>query len=305
MNDGVIKVGYLVSYDWHLLKNSIPAIYGDAGKIVLAIDVNRTSWAGRPYSFPEKEFRTFISEIDTGGKIELYEDNFYDPSLTTMQNEVRERRMLASKMGVGGWHVQLDCDEYPIDFHRFTETLKKIDPNPDPSKIRKPVNVTGNLISIIKAVKDGYIIVTPDAKKPELCPLATQVPVYTAGRRNGHFTLHTSLLVVHETQSRSDEDFYFKLKNWGHNQDFDIESHFALWKALDANNYKFVKNFNPVGNGLWPSLSFVKARNIQELMEKIAHDPSIRRSTWSLFVANSRMLGRVRFALDRLRSKAA
>ena len=300
-DDPVIKVGYLVSYDWQLLKNSIPAIYADAGKIVLAIDINRTSWAGRPYSFAEEEFRAFIREVDIGGKIELYEDNFFDPSLTTMQNEVREGKMLAAKRGTGGWHVQFDCDEYPIDFKRFVATLKEIDPDPDPSRIRKPVNVTGNFVPVIKAVEGGFLIVKPDPKSPELCTLATQVPDYISGRRSGHFNIQTSLLIVHETQSRTEEEFYYKLKNWGHNADFDIDKHFALWKSLDARNFASLKNFNPVEKTLWPALLFIKANDIQELIQKIAADQSIQRSWWSLFWANSRMIARAKTVFRRVR----
>jgi hypothetical protein len=294
MSSNIIKVGYLVSYDWHLLQNSIPRIYDYADTIVLALDANRKSWAGQKFMFDESAFREFISSIDIQQKISIYEDNFYESSLTTMQNEVRERKMLAQKMGLGGWHVQLDCDEYPVDFQGFVAVLKSIDPNPDPSKIRKPVNVTGNLISVIKAVAGGYIIVKPQSNNQELCILATQVPDYWSGRRNGHFNIQTSLLIIHETRSRTEEEFYFKLKNWGHNQDFNTESYYALWKAIDGYNYKFIKNFNPTGVGTWPELSFVEAKDIKSLISHFEADRSVSPSRWSLFLTNSRNIGRLK-----------
>ncbi len=300
MGDAVIKVGYLVSYDWHLLKNSLPLVYADADTIVLAIDVNRRSWAGRPYKFDESSFREFVRTIDTQHKISLYEADFYQSSLTTMENEVRERNMLAEKMGRGGWHIQLDCDEYPVNFHAFVVMLKRIDPFPNPSAVRKPVNVSGNWISIIKEVTGGYIIVKPQVKNPELCFLATQVPDYRNGRRNGYFNLRSPLMIVHETRSRTDEEFYFKLKNWGHNEDFDTDSYFAMWKAIDGYNYKFIKNFNPIGNGTWPELSFVKANNINDLIEYFRSDTSIQPSKWSLLLANSRNLARLKGMLHKV-----
>jgi hypothetical protein len=290
----VIKVGYLVSYDWHLLRHSIPQIYDDADLIVLALDVNRKSWAGQNFKFDESLFCEFIKIIDVQRKITVYEDEFYQPALTTMQCEVRERKMLAERMGSGGWHIQLDCDEYPLNFNQFVATLKSIDPNPDPLKIRRPVNVTGNLISVIKAVANGFIIVKPQRDNQELCMLATQIPDYWSGRRNGHFNIHTSLMIIHETRSRTEEEFYFKLKNWGHNQDFNTDSYFELWKAIDRYNYKFVKNFNPTGMGIWPELSFVEAKDIEALISHFKADKSILPSRWSLFLTNSRTIGRLR-----------
>jgi hypothetical protein len=37
-----------------------------------------------------------------------------------MENETRERMMIAQRMGEGGWHVQVDSDEYFLDFGTFS-----------------------------------------------------------------------------------------------------------------------------------------------------------------------------------------
>ncbi len=300
MSNPIIKVGFLIAYDWHLLKNSLPLVYDHSDTIVLALDINRRSWAGQPFKFDEVLFNEFIATIDTQRKIILFQDDFYEPSLTTMQNEVRERKMLAEKMGSGGWHIQLDCDEYAIDFQEFVSLLKRIDPNPDPSKIRKPVNVTGNCISVVKTVKGGFIIVKPEKNNRELVMLATQVPDYWSGRKNGHFNIQTSLIIIHETRSRTEEEFYFKLKNWGHNQDFDTEKDYARWKSIDASNYKTIKNLHPTEQSMWRELLFVEARSIDDLIERFKHDKSVRPSRFSLFVGNSRNIARMKALLERL-----
>jgi hypothetical protein len=294
MNDAIIKVGYLVSYDWKLLEHSIPRIYSEADTITLALDKNRKTWAGNLFEFDEAGFHKLITRLDTQKKITLYQDNFFDSSLSTMQNEVRERTMLANQMGKGGWHIQLDADEYLLDFSAFVQGLKRIDTYPNPETIKKPVNVTGNWITIIKKVPSGYLYIKPDTTNLELCVLATQVPCYQHGRGNGYFNIKSNLFIVHESRSRSDEEFYFKLKNWGHNQDFNTDSYFAIWKAIDEHNYKYIKDFNPTGKGVWPEIAFAPAKNIDELIEFFKSDKTLKLSAFQLFLMNSRNLARIR-----------
>lgn len=297
MKDKIIKVGYLVSYDWKLLENSIPRIYEESDLIVLALDKNRKTWAGNTFAFDEDSFTHFIKRIDSKSKISIYEDNFFEPSFSTMENEVRERNMLAKKMGSGGWHIQIDADEYLIDFASFVKTLKTIDPNPDPAKIDKPVNVTGNWITIVKRLENGCIYVKPNMAKPEVCVLATQIPNYVNGRNNGYFNISTSLLIIHESRSRTDEEFYFKLKNWGHNTDFDTDSYYNLWKAIDGYNFKFIKDFNPMDKKAWPELDFAPAKNVDELIAHIKGS-NLERSKLDLLLKNSRNLARLKKLLS-------
>ena len=121
---GKIQVGFLVSYDYDLLRNAIPLVYDFADSIFLAIDIDRKTWNGESFNI-ENDFFGWIKEIDIKDKIIIYEDNFYQPNLTTMQCEVRERKLLANKMGIGNWIVQLDADEYFINFARFARFSKK------------------------------------------------------------------------------------------------------------------------------------------------------------------------------------
>lgn len=121
-----IKVGFCVAYDWHFLQHTLPLVYEGATDICLAIDRNRISWSGNPYSFDEEAFRQCIANIDSNKKIRIYEDGFYLPNLTPMQNEVRERNMIAQFFGEGGWHIQLDCDEHFVGFGNFAVYLRSI-----------------------------------------------------------------------------------------------------------------------------------------------------------------------------------
>ena len=120
---GKIQVGFLVSYDYDLLRNAIPLVYDFADSIFqrqILIEKHGTV----NLLILKNNFFGWIKEIDIKDKIIIYEDNFYQPNLTTMQCEVRERKLLANKMGIGNWIVQLDADEYFINFARFTRFLK-------------------------------------------------------------------------------------------------------------------------------------------------------------------------------------
>src|SRR5690349_10266607 len=111
----MIKVGFCVSYDWVLLKRSLPRVYGQADKICLSIDKNRRSWTGTPYVFDEDAFRSWISSVDVQNKIDVYEDDFALSNLSAMENDTRQRNLMAKRLGKGGWHIQVDSDEYFLD----------------------------------------------------------------------------------------------------------------------------------------------------------------------------------------------
>ena len=156
MNKPKIKVGFCVAYDWELLKNSIPRVYNAADTICLSIDKNRTSWSGKKYDFDESAFQGFIAQIDTQHKIKIYEDNFSLPDLSSIENDNRQRNMMADFLGKGGWHIQVDSDEYFLDFEGFVNYLTNHFPDPDTIK---PINVCCNWVSLIKRTENGFLYV--------------------------------------------------------------------------------------------------------------------------------------------------
>ena len=104
-----IQVGFLMSYDYKLLKNSIPLVYREADAITIALDDNLRTWTGEKFEV-EDNFFEWLKSFDTEKKISIYRDNFFDSSLTAMENEVKERKMLSSPMGMGNWLTILDSD---------------------------------------------------------------------------------------------------------------------------------------------------------------------------------------------------
>jgi hypothetical protein len=264
MGNDLIKVGMLVSYDWMMLKNSIPRIYSAADSIVLAIDKERLTWSGNRIDIPD-EFFEWVKTIDIEKKIDFYEDSFYAPGLNVMQNDTRERNLLAEYMGSGGWHVQVDSDEYFLDFRAFVEKLKK-------SEVNDHICIYCKWVPLIKRIERGYIAVDFENGKDELFPAATNYPVYKCARQNEVPIIFFDDIVLHETWARSGSELKTKLNNWGHKDDFNVESYYNFWNVLDEYNYKYVKNFHPIDPQMWPSLRLLKGEDIDSCIENIKYD---------------------------------
>ncbi|MEM7548229.1 MAG: hypothetical protein AAF363_01045 [Bacteroidota bacterium] len=286
-----IKVGILASYDWKLLKHCLPRIYNSSDKIVIALDIHRKTWSGNHFAFDENEFKKLIESLDEQNKIQLYEDSFYLSELSPMECEVRERNLLARELGKGGWHIQVDCDEYFIDFEGFTRYLKKLKSNP--SSKEKALNVCAYWIPLVKKLGDGYLFVK-QTKQPQSFTVATTNPKYIYGRVSEHFNHFSPFFVLHDTWARSDDAVLQKLENWGHANDFNVESYYRLWKALDEDNYHylrdcyFIKPYNA-----WPELDYLRAESIDELLIQMGNNTSSFNQTLHDKLMNYRIFARL------------
>jgi hypothetical protein len=256
-----IKVGMLVSYDYELLRNSMLPVYEYADKIVLAVDIDGKTWSGNNMHIPD-DFWQWIRKFDTQHKIEIYRDSFYVAGLTSIQNDTRERNMLARYMGEGGWHIQVDADEYFIDFKDLVDFLHYLDN-------KKPhINcVKFQLLTLFKKTPNAFLFAKEESK---YFMAATTVPDYIRCRNiKKPRAINYSQRLIHDSWARSEEDLWIKLKNWGHNNDFNTEGYFQYWKAIDEKNYMFARNLHPMVPTYWPSLEIVESSNIQELLEHI------------------------------------
>jgi hypothetical protein len=145
----MIKVGYLVSYDFFYLLVSLEQVYPYVDKIILAIDINYVTWSGNRFEIPQSFFDD-IKIFDLDKKIEFYRDDFYVPELSPMQCEIRERNMLLKVMG-HGWKIQLDVDEYPYDFVKVKKYLDQLwYLNIFPALT--PISFSGKLITLYKEI---------------------------------------------------------------------------------------------------------------------------------------------------------
>jgi hypothetical protein len=264
MKERKIKVGFCVAYDWNYLAYSLPLVYKESDAICLAIDKDRISWAGNRFEFDEDGFQALVKQIDVESKITIYEEDFHILELSPMQNEIRQRKLMAEQLGADdGWQLQLDSDEYFLNFKGFVQYLKKIKP-------RRAINVCCPWITLYKRIDEGFLMVNPKSfKQIEFIPIATNVPKYEHGRRNGHFNHHTDFAILHQSWARSKEEVWQKLNNWGHRDDSDINAYFKLWDNATIKNYKTYKDFNQVNPSLWPSLEILPLKREENILKLI------------------------------------
>ena len=256
----MIKVGYLVSYDFELLFNSLPTVYEESDRIYIAIDKSRKTWAGNKFLLPDT-FYTQIEKLDTSSKITFFEDNFYVPNLSPMENEIRERNLLLKEMGKG-WLIQLDTDEYAYNFKDLVNELNKRKYLIKFNKIL-PISLSGKQLILFKKNNNGFFYL--DNKTT--FSFITNYPKYTGARKNANMlNIQIGSLFLHQAYARNEEEIYQKINNWGHKNDFNTTDFFNFWKSINIDNYKSFSNFHPEKPELWSSLSFTKSNNIQDFI---------------------------------------
>ena len=275
-----IHVGFLLSYDYENLKKAIPPVYEGADAIFIAEDKEYRTWSGEQFEV-FSSFYDWLEEFDTENKIQIYKDDFYLPELTAIENDTRERTMLSEKMGVGNWLVQVDADEYFIDFDGFVKNLRKYDHFLNKPE-KTPVQIAGFLINMYKYTDDGLLYVD----QPTKVLLATNYPKYTYARQNRKRIIYVDSLLMHECISRSEEDLMTKLTNWGHSKDFDIKSYVDKWRTVNKNNYKEMQDFFYLEPSGWKSLDFIDSKNIDEIKTRLNAKPHLHPSSFFLFKKN-------------------
>lgn len=254
----LIKVGFLVSYDYDFIRNSLPIVYPYADQISFAIDKDRRTWNGEAFDIPDTFF-DWVNDFDTEKKIHIYEDTFYMPGLSTMECDTRERNLLARFMGEGGWHLQIDSDEYFLDFEGFVRYLHTLDAN-------KETQVFARWITMYKKNGDDVFWINTN----EVFPVASNCPKYKLARlSDSDNDVYTDFKVLHQSWAREDEEIKLKIRNWGHNTDFDAEAYYIFWKAINKQTYRYARSFHPLDPWLWPSLEYFEATDIGELVIKV------------------------------------
>ncbi|MSP85727.1 MAG: hypothetical protein EXR18_07895 [Flavobacteriaceae bacterium] len=275
-----IQVGFLVSYDYELLKNSLPTIYKEASTVFLAIDKYRKTWNGDAIEI-SPDFFDWINSFDVDNKIIIYEDEFYVPTLSTMECEVRERKMLSEKMGIGNWLIQIDADEYFLDFKSFVDFLKSKNHlliNPE----RNPVQISPFLINLYKRVDGGFLYVNQATK----VMVATNYPNYKIGRNTKSKVIYRDSLILHECLSRTKEELLIKFANWGHDVDVSVDTFMNKWENVNVTNYKTMNNFFYLDPHKWKTLEFIKGNSFSEIFENFGKMSDFKPSLFFIWKKN-------------------
>lgn len=254
-----IHVGFLFSYDYEKLKLSIPPIYAAADRIFIAMDENLTTWSGNKFEV-DPAFFDWLKAFDTENKIEIFRENFYIPELTAIQMDTRERHMLSLKMGIGNWLIQIDSDEYFLDFEKYVKSLRKYDCYLDHPH-RHPVQISGFHIDIYKYLDDGILYVKNTCK----VLLATNYPDYKYARQSRERIIYVDSFTLHESLSRSVDELEFKLKNWGHREDVN-PTFLDKWKSANKSNYNDIKDVFYLNPKQWKELGYLPTKDLGEIV---------------------------------------
>lgn len=274
-----IHVGFLLSYDYELLKKSIPPVYEAADAIFLAVDHQKRTWSGNRFEI-DPSFFEWLETFDVDRKINIYEDDFYNSNITTIENDTRERYMLALKMGIGNWLIQVDSDEIFIDFEKFVKRLRKHDSyliSPE----RHPIQFAGFHINVYKYLQEGLLYID----KPTKFLLATNYPNYKCAKNTRERIIYGEDFVLHEGLARTEEELLLKLENWGHKQDIN-NTFLEKWQRANKDNYKSIKNVFYLEPEIWKDLGYFPSKSLNELKTMVKSDANLRIPKLKLFFRN-------------------
>ena len=274
-----IQVGFLMSYDYELLKKSIPPVYQWADTIFLALDHKKRTWSGNYFEI-DSSFYDWLKALDIDNKIVIYEDNFYVSTLNAIQNDTRERHMLANKMGIGNWLIQVDSDEIFIDFQKFVMKLRQYDSYLiDPET--HPIQFAGFHINVYKYLEEGMLYIN----KPTKLLLATNYPNYKYAKNTKERIVYDDTYILHEGLARTEEELVLKLNNWGHKHE--INSTFLQkWKMANRDNYHTIKDVFYLDADTWPDLGYFPTSDLGEIKKMVYSNPKLVIPKTKLFFRN-------------------
>lgn len=260
-----IKAAFLVSYDYEYLFTSLPLVYDFVDQIVLAIDINRQTWSGEGFDIPNLFFDE-IKAIDTAQKIAFLEESFYSPVLSEAENEIAERNRISEWMGEGCWKLQIDADEYFIDFEKVVRFLKDRDhllENPN----AHAVNVRANWVTLFKKTPNGYLYVD----NREHFSFATNVVGRHYFARDlsavDNSEIRTDFVAIHQSWAREPQEILKKINNWTHRNDFDVKKYFHFWQEVNEDNYVNFVDLHPFHPRHWKRLKFIRCESVAGFTE--------------------------------------
>jgi len=238
-----------IAYDYKFSYATILSYYDIADEIILAIDRDRISWAGKKYEFNNEEFFSKIEQIDKQKKIIILEDNFHENS--PIENDTQERNFISKKCS-GDYIIGIDSDEVLLNPKEFLAWLNSQD------DFKSDIECTW--YTVYKSYGKKLLITQPE----ETTVIGTNLKGYFQKCR---FTSKNSLViprklsplkVLHFSWGRSKDDFVQKLKNWSHTNDFDIERYIKIWDSVNLKNYIHKKDLHPLAlKEHWKSLRLV------------------------------------------------
>lgn len=247
----------LIAYDFDLLCKSLPLYIEYCEEVILGLDANRRTWMGEPFELPP-DWLEQLKVIDVCNKIRIVEDRFFVEGKDPLELDTRERNILSRNARAGNWIVSIDADEFVLDFPGLGKFLAmQNDDN---------VCVMASLITIFKQEDSVCFVVKAKDGLLEQFAIATRQPgVFTSCRYTAQRRVLGPSIVLHYSWARPPEQIRRKLNNFGHAKEFNPDSYFKLWSAVDQHNYRCVSNFHPLVPERWPALVCVTEQDLATL----------------------------------------
>lgn len=253
----VLSVGFLFAYDGSYLRQSLPAIYTYSDHILICMDSQCVTLTGNRYE-EDTAILEWLSLFDSEKKIRWVKEPFFQDGLSPQQVVMRMRNEMLRQMPESDWYIQLDTDEYFLDFGGFRQWLEQTGKRPVPTLVQVAWK------TMFKQVGKGFLMI---GGRKECIGVAINIPENTgerqheqAAREEAPFTL------LHQSWARSEHEIRQKIANWSHARDFDGKAFFRTWQQCGSGNYRFYRNFHPIYGPNWEYLEWVEAAGINELL---------------------------------------
>jgi hypothetical protein len=233
----------LLAYDYRYVFSSIRSYYAIADEIILGLDKDRLSWAGKPFDIDMGMVRRLLAEIDCDNKIRIIEENFHLAD-TPMQNDTRERQILSCQAQEGNWIVQIDADEILLNPDEFRLWLKRHNP--------LDFCVHATWLTVFKTFGTKCLVIDPAT---ETTPVATMTRgAYQLARMTAQEGVLSPLRILHFSWGRTPRELRQKLDSWGHRDDFNVDDYLKFWKSITVANHTMARNFHPMHGPAWERL---------------------------------------------------
>ena len=262
----------LISYDAHLLCDSIDRYYEYVDEIILGLDKDRISWSNNKFSFDENLLWKKLSLIDTESKISVIEENFHK-SEVAIENDNYERNFLKEQcthdiiVSVDADEILINSKEFFIDFLPLTVNyLDKYDICMTWATPYKEIDDTTLVIAELDqspffGENQGFI-----TNKNSLFTYAR----WTDKSSSGMGRILSPLVAIHYSLCRKKEALHEKIHNIGHSDIVEEDPFYDLWNQVTMDNYAELRNFKTSGLGAaqWPSLFPVKTEQLMSYYEQ-------------------------------------
>ena len=265
----------LLSYDAHLLPNSIKTYYEYVDEIILGLDKDRLTWSKNSFSFNEADIWKELGDIDVEGKISVIAEDFHKSDIP-IENDNYERNFLKEHCS----HdviVSVDADENLLFAKDFF-----IDFLPLTLPYIENYDICMTWATPYKEIDDTTLVIANEDSTPFFGEnqgfITHKNSTFTYARwtdksSGGLGRILSPMVTLHYSLCREQEDLHKKIHNIGHSNIVEEDPFYDLWQKVTLDNYHELKNFKTSGLGeaQWPCLYPVKTDELLSYYEQFSH----------------------------------